>query len=329
MFGLVALIALGAVVAPSLRAAFSVVPLLKHPRWPWFFAALVCQMLMYLCVAEILAQSLAAFRKPVSLKSLYLPAVVFLFANRAVPGPAIAGLASLVYLLGRRTIPPTDAQVTAGCFYLADYVSFSGVIVFAGIFVIASNSEKTGSAWPYLLACGIIFLLGIVTIIAYGHAETLIKGCVGVIRRLETMARPKSGGAFSITVNGLLGDLYHQSQALIRDPAVLASLVGTGLLMHTLETLTLICAARGFDARLSFGAAASSYAAGNLAAIVSFLPGGVGLYEGAMVSVLHTLGHVSLPVAGATTIVYRLLSLAFPFPFALNVIRHALARPKP
>ena len=277
---------------------------------------------MYACVAQILFTALHSLKIKSSLASLYLPAVVFLFANRAVPGPAVAGLASLVYLLGKRKVTGTHAQVAAGSFYLADYLSFFVFIIFAAVKVMTGRGGAADTPWSYGLAIGLIVLAFVMGWLAYRQAERLIQIGVGLVRIVETWVRPTTDAAEKI--GEMLTALHNQSQSLLRDPRTLLTIVGTGVVMHGLEACTIVCAARAFDGHLSFGAAAGGYVAGNLAALVSFLPGGVGLYDGAMISILHTEGQLTLPAAGVATVVYRLLSLAIPFPIAITAIRQAL-----
>ena len=71
-------------------------------------------------------------------------------------------------------------------------------------------------------------------------------------------------------------------------------------------------------------ASGAAYVAGNLAAIVSFLPAGLGAFEVAMAATLHLVGDVPLPQATLATLAYRLLSVWLPLPFILQTARHAL-----
>jgi uncharacterized membrane protein YbhN (UPF0104 family) len=62
---------------------------------------------------------------------------------------------------------------------------------------------------------------------------------------------------------------------------------------------------------------------------VSFLPGGVGFFEGAMAAALNHLGHASLGAALAATLLYRFLALWLPLPIVLGLVREMRAKGHP
>ena len=111
---------------------------------------------------------------------------------------------------------------------------------------------------------------------------------------------------------------------LLTDPKRLLLVCGWALLMHLCEVATLVLAVRAFGGDVPFSVAAAGYVAGNLGAIISFLPGGAGLYEGGMITALHAVGGLPIALSLAATLVYRLLTLWLPMPFALVAVRHAM-----
>ncbi len=103
--------------------------------------------------------------------------------------------------------------------------------------------------------------------------------------------------------------------------------------MHGGEIATIACCLVAFHANKEPGVAAvatlavaagAAYVAGNLAAIVSFLPAGLGAFEVAMGATLHLVGDVPLPEAALATLAYRLLSVWLPLPFILQTARQAV-----
>jgi uncharacterized protein (TIRG00374 family) len=78
-----------------------------------------------------------------------------------------------------------------------------------------------------------------------------------------------------------------------------------------------------FGAYVNIGAVILAYAVANFAGLVSVLPGGVGIYEALMTTVLVTAGvpaRISLPV----TVTYRVLNTLIQVPIGYVLYNHAL-----
>lgn len=324
--GVLVLAALALALAPSLGEAAKLGPMLARLRAGWCLGAVLCQGLAYLCLAGMLRSGLGPAGARASWPFLVGTGVVFLFANRALPGPAVAGLATLVFLLGRRGVSAASAQAAAAVFYLADYVSFSALALLSlGLLL---RAGRLGGLHPALLGAA----LAVIVIAAVGAFALLrspravralaVRVTLLLERRPDREARADSAG-------DSVDAFFARWREVASPPRLVAAACGWGLGMHGAETLTLVCAARALGTDLPFGVAAAGYVTANLAAIVSFLPGGVGFYEGAMVTTWRAAGSVPAAAALAVTLLYRLLSVWLPLPFALGTVRRALASSRP
>ena len=322
--GLALLTLCALLLAPGAREAARALPALSGVDPVWVLAALLCQGLVYGSVAGILAAALGALDQPVSLSFLLQTGGAFLWANRALPGPALAGLAVLTFLLGKQNVPPAAAQAAAATFYVADYAAFLALALVA--LGAQAASGRLSALHPALLglALGVIAAGVCAALLVYRAPETARRWAERSAHRAGNLLRRPAPEVWAARAGRATEAVYARWRALAQRPrALLGACLWAGA-MHLGEAATLVCAARAFGARVPFGVAAAGYVAGNLAAIVSFLPGGLGLYEGAMVGALHALGGAPLAPALAATLLYRLLSVWLPAPIALSATRRAL-----
>ena len=319
---LITVISLGVLVAaflPGIRQSRGLWPSLAHCRWEWIGAAALCQVGVYLTIAGVFGVSIAALGKRLPASTLLLTSMAFLFSTKAF---AVAGLATLVLLLGRRGVGADIAQAAAGTFYLADYAGFIALTV--GVYFsggVAGESAHSLIASFALLVCGVAFILIMLSapkpVTAF--VDRVALGGARLLRRPDP--DHIAGKARSVTES-----FYGRWTELARRRRVIAATTVLALAMHLCETGTVVCCARAFSAPIGVGPAAAGYVAGNLAALVSFLPGGTGFFEGAMAASIGRLGHVPLAVALASTLAYRALALWLPLPLVFGVVREIRRR---
>jgi uncharacterized membrane protein YbhN (UPF0104 family) len=86
------------------------------------------------------------------------------------------------------------------------------------------------------------------------------------------------------------------------------------------EVATVACGAKAAGITLAVPAAAASYVGGNLASIVSVLPGAIGFYEAGMIGTMHIIGHLAVGDAAVCALTYRVLSFWAPLPAVISVL---------
>jgi uncharacterized protein (TIRG00374 family) len=117
--------------------------------------------------------------------------------------------------------------------------------------------------------------------------------------------------------------LHGKIMSATKSPLKLAAYYLLSILMHCAEVATVLCGAKAAGIPLSIPAAAVSYVGGNLASIISVLPGAIGFYEAGMIGTMHVAGHISLGDATVCAMTYRLLSFWAPLPVVANVLLKA------
>ncbi len=330
---------------PSVQTLRHALPLLRHAQFGWVGGAVLCQAAMYAALSQVLRAGLGAgdqnepqTNKPARLSFWFLwtTGAAFLWASRALPGPALAGVATLTFLLHRRGIAAASAQAVATTFFLADYVSFFGLAVL--LFGTLAAQNRLRGLHPGLLGVGMAIIVGglALTFVALRVPDKAARGAKRVasglarLTRRPDAAREKWENAAQQGVEGF----YKRWQEITARKRTVVGAVLWATVMHLAEAATVFCVARAFGAAQTGGviqlaqASGAGYVAGNLAAIVSFLPAGLGFFEGAMGTTLHYLGGLPANQATLATLLYRVLSVWLPLPFALNIARHAIQAAK-
>lgn len=310
------------ILVPTVNQWHSIIPQIRHCHIEWIVAAVFCQFGVYFFLGLILHAGLNIYKSRISIPYLIYISFVFLFANRAMPGPALAGLASCIYLLKRRNVKGDIGQAVAGNFYIADYASFImlGIVSFALIRHAASYRIIIYAAGSIILAGAILFYY------LLKSQERLIKAIARIIN-----IRHRSANQTSIDpeqINQFVSRIYDKWQHLINDRQSLSLSVLFGFLMHLCEVLTIVCLARSFTLNANPLGVSCAYVIANLSAIVSILPGGLGLFEAGMAATMHRLGYIPIENAVVITILYRLLSVWLPLPLVLGTVRSAIASMK-
>jgi uncharacterized protein (TIRG00374 family) len=325
LIGLGFLAALGIATAPMLKTALRELPwALRHLSWGWLLLCIPAQAGVYGCLAEILGVSLAALGyRRVPRWSLLPTGAAFLLANRAIPGPAVAGLAVLVHRLKQKQIPAEVSHAVAAAFFGADYAGF--FILALGALPFLANDGRLGPLHPSLLVAAFaLILLCVALLVVIYRIPGFLEKIAGRAGRLWATLRRQKNRDDEWTEKGRMAVTAFRERAadLAKRPQMLLRVGVWALLMHLCEVTTLVLAVCAFGGRSAFSVTAAGYVAGNLGAIVSFFPGGAGLYEGGMIAALHLIGGLRNPIPLAATLLYRLLTLWLPMPFALAAIRH-------
>jgi len=301
----------------QLRAAAS---LHRHWHVVWIFGAVLAQIFVYLCIAAMFRLSLERNVQKLPTGFLLYCAFAFLFANRSLPGPALAGIATLVYLMRGKSVPAVDAQAAAGSFYFADYAGFFTLIAAVSFPLLASQTNEAVRLGYQLTVAGIAAVAVAAVLIAVRPAKTiaLVSNMVSNVQRLLGVRITTTSWSEQVTTS--LTTLHQRLLTIANSPRDLAAFFLLSLLMHCAEVATVVLGAKAAGVTITAPVAAASYVAGNLASIISVFPGAVGFYEAGMVGTLHLLGKTSVGDAIVCTVIYRLLSFWAPLPVVVSLL---------
>jgi len=144
----------------------------------------------------------------------------------------------------------------------------------------------------------------------------------GVARRFGRRG-PNGEGA-------VIDDFYDAVHSIRRRPASFWAAVGHASLDKMIGAMVLANALAAVGADISFASVLQAFAVALVAAMVAFVPGGLGAVEASMVAVLVSQG-LDLPTAGAAVVIFRLIDLWVPLIIgtlaARTLVASSAARP--
>lgn len=192
---------------------------------------------------------------------------------------------------------------------------------------------------PIVVAERLGDLLALIVLAGIGVAsyrvavEALVAGAVVIALGLVVLAWPRLFRALVDLVTApqltrrfreRLHDFHDGIRVLVR-PVPLAWSTGLGVAAWACECIGFAVVLAGFpDTAVPLGLATLIYAATTIAGAVSFLPGGLGVTEGAMTLLLVESGGVDAPTAVAATVLIRFATLWFAV--AIGLVAMAIAR---
>lgn len=263
----------------------------------YFFAALTVNQCMLM----------VDFRLPFAqtLKSTFL----LIFVNRIVPGPAATGPAAVYVTLGRRGLDRTRAAFVGPLFYAADYAAFF-VLLLVGVLAAVLRRQDVRSAEAAIPILGVALVVAGLAVMVWRCPDrlerSLVKWRVSFNRLLPQ--RLRASEEVPARIANAIRDMRER---LRRHPGIGVALAAAALAMLVCDVLTMAKCFSAFGYAPSVGTAVLGFCLATVGAIVSFLPGGLGTFEMAMV-----LGFVGVgsprPVAVAATLVYRVIATWLP-----------------
>ena len=245
----------------------------KVNSW-WLVAALIAQAGTYFTQAEIwrAVARMAGARLPVSL--LYKLALSKLFVDQALPSAGVSGTV-----------------------VVAKSLSGSGLSNGAIVAAVVINTTSFFSAYVAALA------LALVIVVASGHASPLI---VSVSLAFMVLGTGLTAGMLALTperlaripkriqrwkfVRKALDDARNADSRLVRDPRLQGIASCYQLLTFLLDAATLWMLMRSLGGQPSLNGAFASFMIANLFRTISFIPGGLGTFEAAVVYMLKRSG---------------------------------------
>lgn len=283
----------------------------------WLCAALLAQVLPYLALARIYSSLFGQQGYPQPLPLLARVATVVLTINRVLPTMGVTSSVYLITTLRRRKIPDGRILVVHTLEIVSYAVAFAMVTTWGVlVFVTRGAIEQVEILVPVvILAVGAFFGLrwmrrrGLRPIILrWAFAGNRIIGRIIPIRALRiTEAR----------IEHFIDEVWHGARLAATRPdwfvrAVLWQLASLG---GDCLTIGFALAALGADAHPN--TIIIAFAAATALSAVSFLPGGAGSFEAAMVVVLVRRG-VGFDAALAATLIFR--GFTFWLPLALSPV---------
>ncbi len=313
ILGVVALVAVLALIRAGELS--SVWQALRGADPRWLGVAALTQILPYLALTRIYASLFGQQGYPQPVRLLGRVATVVLTINRVLPTMGVTSSVYLVTTLRRRGIPEARILVVHTLEIVSYTVAFA-IVTTWGVLVLVTRGAMEQ----------ILILVPVLLVAASGFFVLRWlrrRGLKPILLRWAFTGNRVIGGimpirAFHITeerIERFINEVWHGARLAATRPdwfvrAVLWQLTSLGG-----DCLTIACALAALGAPAHGNTILIAFAAATALAAISFLPGGAGSFEAAMVVVLVRRG-IPFEAALAATLIFR--GLTFWLPLALS-----------
>jgi Mg2+-importing ATPase len=291
----IAILAGVVIIASHFSEEQAFVQLIREAQPSWLAIALVMQAATYLAQGEIWRLVGRTAGSPLPLPFVYKLALAKLFVDQALPSAGVSGTVVAAQVLERGAFP--RAAVLAGVVVNTTSFFIAYVAALAGALIILIRSHHANSV---VIWTSIIFML-LSTLLTAGMLELSGKD-----------VRPARHRLFRYRiVRNALWVMKDADPRLVRNTRLQAIASGYQILTFVLDAMTLWALVRSLAANAAISHVFASFMIANLVRTLSFIPGGLGTFEGSAVLMLK-MGGVSVAVALSTALLFRGLTFFLP-----------------
>lgn len=295
---LFALLVLGTLVAVWRGRAEErhIAELVRDADPPWLVVVVMLQALTYAALATAWSFSIRrAGARPPGARALLRLGLAELFTNQAIPAVGVGGTLLVVAGLRRRGVPGPAAAtaVVAGFlgFYLAQLAAVLGALA-----IMASRG----------LASGFVDAMLVVALVVAVVAPTVtIAAVTGTLRFLPHRLQRLG------IVRSMRDAVLAAPRTVVLSPRMLLPVAGSRVAILVCDGATLAASLAAVGHPVRADVVIAVFVVAQVAASITFLPGGVGSFEAAAVALLVSIG-VPLEAAVPATLVMRAFDLWIP-----------------
>lgn len=288
--------------------------LLERAALGWVVVAVVLQTGTYGAAAWALSVFTRYFGHRVGARRLAGLSIVTVFLNNAFPAGGASGATFLSKTLKRDGIPVHSSVLLTVLYYLASWMVF--LVFLAGTFAYLSAANQLTSVQRALgfvaLALAVLLASSLMALMrSEARFAALARFVAKILRRDPTAA-----------VSGAVR--FHQEflTVLHRPRVFFTAALGAGS-EQLLDLATVGALFLAFGTPVHVGVLTVGFFLANFVTWLSFIPTGLGIFEGSLIGSYVALG-VPFEPAAIVVLVYRALSFWLPIPFGFALYRHLL-----
>ncbi|KTD17736.1 lysylphosphatidylglycerol synthase transmembrane domain-containing protein [Legionella jordanis] len=270
--------------------------LLRQIKPLWFLLALLFQVGTYACLAAVWWIALSYLQENILFKNLLLLSLAQLFVNQTIPSSGLSGTTVVTQFLLKRDISTKAIALAIALNVFARQISY--ILVFILSIAILWLNHGLGKA---LIILTVIFT-SIMVIIFAGAAVLWILARKNKLPSI--LKRHKN-------LESLVSAIKKLNPRLLLDVRVSLPAIALSIAIFIFDSLTLWMILLALGIHLNFALVFSAQVIAQAVATLSFVPGGLGVFEGSLTGVLHLLG-LSIEPALAATILFRGLTYWLP-----------------
>lgn len=266
----------------------------------------------------------------ISYKYLFKASLELNFVNHVFPSGGVTGMSYFTLRLRDGEQLSSGKATFIHVMKIALYFLAFEIILFFGVFCLAAMGRVNDIVILVAGSLSTLLLVGTLGFLYIIGSEQRINNFFGALtrglNRLIRVIRPRHPETINIEKTKRVFTDFHESYQQIRDNRrALKMPFFYALLADLTEILTLYVVYIAFGEWVNIGAVILAYGIANFAGLVSVIPGGVGIYEALMTTVLAATGvppRVSLPV----TVMYRILNTLLQIPPGYYFYHRAIKR---
>ncbi|MFH1456533.1 MAG: lysylphosphatidylglycerol synthase transmembrane domain-containing protein [Patescibacteria group bacterium] len=293
--------------------------LFTQAKWHWLLAAFGTQCMNFAFQGNVYNTSLKILKiRKQSFMDLVRYGITILFLNFTIPSLGFAGNIWFMKQLKKQGIKEGRALLVIVIEFLCYYTAFAMLLVLALVYLFFKLGN-VGHTQKIAVAgfCAIFIFIIFIVYFFIGNQERSHKRVFWLAQKID---KAEDGVNQDDRIRELLKDFYEDFGWLKKNKRKIIYPATMQLAKFLSDGLTIFFIFLAFGSLVPVGLGVVAFAFGRLFGLVSFIPGGVGAFEGAMVLIFNSLG-VSLELALAVMLVYRLFSFWMYFPLGLIFYR--------
>ncbi len=285
----------------------------------WLLAALGSQIIAFLLQGWVYYNifELLGF-KALNLFQVLRASVTVIFLNFTIPSLGFAGNIYFLKILKKCGMKEGCGLLTILMEFLCFYLSFIVLLIisFAYLFF---HFHALGRAQLAAIGGFVAFLIILCLIIYFwlGNKKRARKRILWFAKKIRYI---NDGDDENKWIDNLLHEFYHQLKQLKHKKTVLLWILSWQFIRFLWDSVTIYVLFLAFNVHVPFGLAILAPNIARLFGLLSFIPGGVGTYEGSLVLILNSLG-IKLELSLAIMLLYRFFSYWLYFPLGLTFFR--------
>ncbi|MFH1071902.1 MAG: lysylphosphatidylglycerol synthase transmembrane domain-containing protein [Nanoarchaeota archaeon] len=283
----------------------------------WLLIAIGLQAMTYLFAANIYRAIIRLLGYTAKLSRLYLACITVFFLNQTVPSGGVSGNAFLFKLLERMKMPQGKKVLVVVLDLMIYYTAFVVLVLFGLFYLIIHKELDKAYLAPLFLAFGL--LLGVSYLFLHlAHKKSRLQKFIVFLASHLSRIRKKRLKLARLLF--FVDDLFEGKQIVKQHIRRFIMPLFFQFCIFFLSALTIAALFRGFGYKAHLTIVIAGLAISLLLSMVSFIPGGLGVFEASMAFVYANLG-VPTIYALIVTLLYRVISFWLPLPFGLLIYR--------
>lgn len=260
--------------------------------------------------------------------NMYKVALEMNFVNNVFPSGGVAGFTYLGYRLKHYNIPVARTTLAQSLRFALTFLSFL-ILLFIGLFMLSLGDSGSGLTVFIGLSVAFVTLFGTgLAVFVISDQKRITAFTAFLPKLINGILKPFNKQKNTIDVSRiehLFTELHKDFGELMKDRKRLKKPFVWALVVNATEVLTIYMAYLALGQAINPGAVILAYSIASFAGLISILPGGIGVYEALMTTVLAAAG-VPKALALSATLIYRIFTMIIFVPTGFIFYQLALKK---